>query len=177
MIMESKETAQVLFMAYRHLVARVAVKYAPSPVLMDDVVHQVFVEFVSKAETWDLASDVRSLLIAMTKNIARRHWREAYRKQPDKIRELADHIRQILDEQEDDSHLEEYLHQMKICMESMPEKSKQLLEMHYFNGISVKEIAKDLRLNADSVYRAIYRIRQKLRRCIEFGLIKGERHG
>ncbi len=174
--MESRETAKVLFMAYRHLVARVAVKYAPSPALMDDIVHQVFIEFVTKAENWDLASDVRSLLTVMTRNVARRHWRDTYKNQPEKTRELADHIRQILEEPEDDDHLKEYLNQMKLCMELMPDKSKQLLEMHYFNGIPVKDMAADLRLNADSVYRAIYRIRQKLRRCIEMGILKGGRH-
>lgn len=177
--MKSRETAKVLFLAYQGLVARVAVRHAPSPSLVEDVVQQVFLEFVSKADSLDLETDVRSLLAAMSRNIARRYWREELRKHSDKQRELAEHVRQMIsrdDPEKDDGEIETNLREMKNCLEKMPEKTKELVELHYFQQIPIKELGELLGLNSETVYRAIYRVRHKLKRCIEFALKKRGAH-
>lgn len=170
---ESHETAKVLFLAYRNLVARVAVRHAPSPSMTEDIAQQVFVEFLAKADSWDFSTDVRALLVAMTRNIARRCWRDEMKKQPEKLQALSQHIKSLVDEREDRDELRDDLRQMRLCIESMPEKSRELIELHHLKGIPIKELAADLKLNPDSVYRAIYRLRHKLRRCIERALGRG----
>lgn len=178
---DSQETAKVLFLAYRNLVSRVAVRYAPSPSLTEDIVQQVFLEFVAKADSWDLSTDVRSLLTVMTRNVARRHWRDEMRRQPEKIQALSKHIKRIISQREPDEeheeNIEENIRQMRICMESMPEKTRDLIELHYMKGIPIKELAGEMKLNADSVYRAIYRLRKKLRLCIERALGREKKNG
>lgn len=155
-------------MAYRSLVLRVALRHSPFPALVEDIAHQVFIEFVSNADSWDLGTDVRSLLSVITRNIARRCWDEEMRHRSRHVQNLAEHIRRILEEDEDDvEDTQEKVQQMRLCMESLPEKSKRLLELYYFERVSVKDLSEDLRIHSDSIYQALYRLRLKLKRCIE----------
>ena len=77
----------------RLFVHSLAVRFAPWPGLADDITQQVFLEFINKADQWDLQRDVRPLLAAMTRNVALRAWREHTRTLPDQLRELAEHVR------------------------------------------------------------------------------------
>src|SRR5881397_640972 len=77
-----------------------ALRLAPAPGLAEDIAQQVFLEFIAKEAQWDLSSDVRPLLAAMTRLVARRAWRDKTRDMPEVVRELADHIRELAEARE-----------------------------------------------------------------------------
>ena len=79
-----------------------ALKLAPAPGLAEDIAQQVFLEFWKKKDTWDLTKDVRPLLAGMTRNVARRCWREKVRGMSPELREFAEHVRLLSEEDDED---------------------------------------------------------------------------
>lgn len=175
LVHDRKETATILFLAHRHYIKAVAMRYLPYSHLADEVVQQVYVDFVSKAETWNFDGNIKSLLAVMTQNIARAYWKKESRNLPEKLQKIAEHIQKIAENEneEEAEQYAEYLQALRECLKKAPEKSRELIELHYFEGMSFKEIASKMELNPDTVYRAVYRLREKMRLCIE-RTVKGE---
>jgi RNA polymerase sigma factor (sigma-70 family) len=166
--MNTHETqAAQVFLAHHDFVRGVALKYAPWPGLMEDIAQQVFLEFMAKESQWDLSTDARPLLAMMTRHIAMRQWRERTRQQPEVVQKLADHIRLLAEEREAPPRYEEEISVLRACLQKLPEKSRELVELYYYNDIGTPQIADQIRMKADTVCRALSRVREKLRECIE----------
>ena len=166
--MNTHETqAAQVFLAHHDFVRGVALKYAPWPGLMEDIAQQVFLEFMVKESQWDLSTDARPLLATMTRHIAMRQWRERTRQQPEVVQKLADHIRLLAEEREAPPRYEEEISVLRACLQKLPEKSRELVELYYYNDIGTPQIADQIRMKADTVCRALSRVREKLRECIE----------
>ncbi len=171
---ESDPAVAKIVESQRFFVQALAIRFAPWPGLADDITQQVFLEFINKASQWDLQRDVRPLLAGMTRNVALRVWREHTRGLPDQLRDLAEHIRQLAEQQHElPSRGAEELKALKQCLGKLPEKSRRLVELHYYLDVASVDIARQMQMNADAVRRALFRLREQLRRCIR-GLLKGE---
>src|SRR5262249_31778026 len=81
--------------AHDGFVRALALRLAPAPGLAEDIAQQVFLEFLTKEAAWDLSRDIKPLLAVMTRNVARRCWRERMHTLPEVQRELAEHICQL----------------------------------------------------------------------------------
>lgn len=158
------------FLTHHDYVRGVALKYAPWPGLMEDIAQQVFVEFMAKEARWDLQRDLRPLLATMTRHVALRLWRERTRQQPEMVQKLADHIRQLAEERDATPPYENEIHHLRTCLQKLPEKSRSLVELHYYQDIRTPEIATQVSMSADTVCRALSRVREKLRDCIQRAL-------
>src|SRR5229473_681927 len=88
-------TLEEIIQAHRGFVRALALRLAPAPGLAEDIAQQVFLEFIAKADEWDLTRDVQPLLAGMTRNVARRQWRNRVREMPEQSRQLAEHIRAL----------------------------------------------------------------------------------
>ncbi len=175
MAMNSDDTrAAQLFLAHHDFVKGLALRHAPWPGLMDDIVQQVFLEFLGNQEKWDLESDVRPLLATITRNIALRLWRERTRQQPDVVQKLAEHIRQLADQRDTPPRFEEETGALRSCLDKLPEKSRELVQLYYYDDVGTPDIAERVAMNADTVRRAMSRLRTKLRECIQTTLGTGE---
>lgn len=165
--MNTHETrAAQIFLSHHDFVKGVALKYAPWPGLMEDITQQVFLEFMAKEEKWDLENDLRPLLATMTRHVALRLWRDRTRERPEVVQKLADHIRLLAAESETPPRYEEEIGVLRHCLEKLPEKSRELIQLYYYRDISTPEIAAQLELRADTVCRALSRVREKLRECL-----------
>lgn len=162
--------AAQVFLVHHDFVKGVALRYAPWPGLMEDVTQQVFLEFMAKESQWDLSMDARPLLATMTRHIAMRLWRERTRQQPDVVQKLADHIRQLAEEREMPPRYEDEVRVLRTCLQKLPQKSRELVELYYYNDVSTPQIAEQIQMKADTVCRALSRVREKLRECIEQNL-------
>lgn len=172
--MNSRDThAAQAFLAHHDFVKGVALKYAPWPGLVEDVCQQVFLEFLAKELRWDLSRDLRPLLATMTRHVAMRFWRERTRQKPEVVQKLAEHIRQLAEEREALPRYEEEITVLRACLQKLPQKSRELVELYYYNDIRTPEIAEQINMKADTVCRALSRVREKLRDCIEQSMNKG----
>jgi RNA polymerase sigma factor (sigma-70 family) len=147
-------------------VTALALKLAPAPGMAGDIAQQVFLEFLSKGKKWDLSGEVRPLLAGMTRNVARRFWREASRKMSPEMYGLAEHIRTLAEGEDVSWYSNEEKNALRRCLERLPEKSKRIVQTHYYLGVSSVEMANRMSMSAAAVRRALFRLRAQLRRCV-----------
>ena len=161
--------AQIIQVVLAHsaFVKALAVKLAPWPGLADDIAQQVFLEFLSKEGRWDLTNDLKPLLATMTRHVAMRCWKERTRQMPEILCQLAEHVRKLAEQSELAPRWEDETVALRKCLESLPKKSRTLIDRHYFGKISTPDIAKELSMKNEAVRQAICRIRSSLRQCIE----------
>lgn len=158
--------------AYGPFVRALALRLAPLPTLADDIAQQVFLEFIAKSDQWDLDEDLRPLLSTMTRHVALRCWRERTRAMSAEMRGLAEHIRQLAEGAIVEWYRPEEQAALQQCLERLPDKSRRLVELHYHLEVSSVEIASRMQMTADAVRRALFRLRQQLRECIEAAVAK-----
>src|SRR5262245_45909150 len=159
--------------SHGHFVRSTALRLAPAPGLAEDIAQQVFLEFVSKADQWDLDRDVKPLLATMTRNVALRFWREKTRAMSAEMRGLAEHIRGLAECSEVEWPRPEEQAALQQCLKQLSEKSRRFIELHYEFGITSVEIASRMEMTADAVRRALFRLREQLRKCIQTGMARG----
>ena len=52
------------------------------------------------------------------------------------------------------------------CISKLPEKQQQIIRKKYFKGLSLKDIAKDISSNENSISQALFRARKNLIECV-----------
>lgn len=156
-----------IFLDQHHFVRGVALRLVPYPHLADDVVQQVFTELLVGKNQWNLEQDIRPLLVTLTKNIAYAAWRQKSKTLPEKLEKIADHVRKIAEENVRPELFEEEQTALYQCLDQLPGKSRDLIQVHYFDGIKIKDLAERLDLKSNTLCRAFCRLRDKLRECIE----------
>jgi RNA polymerase sigma-70 factor (ECF subfamily) len=169
--------AAQIFLAHAGFVRGLALRHAPYPGLADDVVQQTLVEFLARAGERNLEDDIRPLLSVMTRTIALRLWRERTREMPDVLRRLAEHVSRLAEERTEEPAYDEELGALRHCLDRLPEKSRVLIDQYYFANQSAADIGVQLGTRADTVCRAISRVREKLRECINNSIKRRHANG
>lgn len=154
-------------------------RYAPDAELAKDIVQQAYVDFVEGArkKEWDLSTDVGPLLATITKNAALRLWKERKKDVSENRQKFAEFLRLICDEylvDYEDKPWEDELTAMKQCLERLPPKSREIIDMRYFLNASIDEIAQLSGASQRTVQQMIRRIREKLKLCIEYSMKQRE---
>ncbi len=142
-------------------------RFAPYPGLADDIVQQVFLEFIAKQDQWKLGDDPRPLLAVMTRNVAKRLWQEKTRKMPEILRKIAERVQSLAEQRTDSSSYDDELFALQFCLDRLSERERALLEKRYYQKHPSQKIADEMGLRVNTLNRAICRIREKLRLCIE----------
>ncbi|MGB8165916.1 MAG: sigma-70 family RNA polymerase sigma factor [Chthoniobacteraceae bacterium] len=63
---------------------------------------------------------------------------------------------------------------MRVCLEKLPDESRRLLRMRYDEGRNGAELSRLLRRNEAAIYKALSRLHQALRQCIDVRLAAQE---
>lgn len=159
-----------LFLEHHGFVRNCALKTAPMPGLADDIVQQVFLAFIAKADEWELENGARPLLAAMTKNIALQHWRQYVRSLPENVRKIAERMRLTTEQEIDNNAYHDEIDALKDCIEKLPEKGKQLIRQYYFDRLTTADLSQTLDMKPATINRALCRLRNKLGECIQAAL-------
>jgi RNA polymerase sigma-70 factor, ECF subfamily len=56
---------------------------------------------------------------------------------------------------------------LRECLESLPEQSRQLLHLRYFDGHSCEEVARRVGAKVDAVYQRLSRLHRALKDCVD----------
>jgi len=56
---------------------------------------------------------------------------------------------------------------LRECMESVPEQSRRLLHLRYFDGHSCDEVARKVGASVAAVYQRLSRLHRQLRQCVD----------
>ena len=95
---------------------------------------------------------------------------------PESLRKVAEMIQQHLPERTPllgTDTLDEELAALSHCIEKLPSRSRELLEVYYFKQVSIADYARTSNLNAGTIRKNLTRIRLSLKTCISSALKKG----
>lgn len=173
-----EQQAATLLLRYHAYVFRQARRFAPMPDLAEDIAQQVLVDFIGKADQWDLEKDLRPLLMAMARRSAQAIWREKAKMLPESLRQIAEFVRTELSEDDNDlQRRNDKAGALEGCLSHLPESGRKLVTLHYFEGMSTESLARQMDKTSNAVSQALFRIRERLRVCIERSLKEGGSHG
>ncbi|MFC1479098.1 RNA polymerase sigma factor [Planctomycetota bacterium] len=165
---ERNQEIERLVKEHQGFVKSLAVKFAPMPGISEDIAQQVFLEFVEHKEKWDLEKDIKPLLAGITRNISLRYWREKQKQMSPALQKLAEHIHMLAQEDDESEwHYTEKKKALDSCLDKLPEKSRKLVEIHYYLGLTSQEIGGRMAMTAEAVRKALFRLRKGLKKCIE----------
>jgi RNA polymerase sigma-70 factor, ECF subfamily len=66
---------------------------------------------------------------------------------------------------------------LRECLESAPEHSRRLLKLRYFEGHSCDEVARQMGIALNAVYKRVSRLHESLKDCIERKLASADIRG
>lgn len=150
------------------LIQRIAIDTAPAYDLVGDIVNDVFINFVENAHRWDIQRDLRPVLVGITRNLAKRYWREFVKNSPERMRKIYEFLKMKRNEEyEDTTALDTQLQALHTCKQKLDPKFRMLLDTHYAGGITLVELARQLDLNPGALRVTMCRLRETLRTCME----------
>lgn len=159
------------FQSHYGLVVAVARRYAPGSDAVDDIVQQAYLDFVgaSTSDRWDLQGGAGAILFQITKRRALKVWEERQKRQTLPLAEVAGELQAGLEEKEKETYdiLHDRIRALRNCIERLSPKSRAIIEQHYFNGVSMKEIGEKQNMKTSAIHQFFCRVRLKLRSCVE----------
>lgn len=166
---QAAKQATKLFLENRRFLKGLATYYAPLPDLADDIIQDVFLEFVTKAERWNLDDPikVKSLLGVLTRQIAQRNWQKRRALLSEVLVKIADHVAQCSENENSPPDFELEASVLKECLAKLPEKGQLMIQFYYFEGKRIDEIADKMQLKVGTICRNLSRLRVKLRQLIK----------
>lgn len=166
--------------AFREIVSATAVVlrayisfFLDDPVLVDDLVQEVYVDTYQDIGKYALGTDFmawmktkgRFAALAARRRLARK--RDAHRRYTTELsRFLSNHA-----EKHEESHpLEDKLSALMKCLEGLSEKISDLVRMKYFQERSLNDIAEACGMTRVAVGTALHRARAALAKCVAEGI-------
>lgn len=151
-----------------------AARLVPGHEQADDLAQEAFLSAFSSLDRFDPNRDFGLWLRGIVRNLALREWQRMARAKV-KMEDLAAHVELLSGEaREDDSEQDRRVSVLRQCIEGLPRKSAQLLQMVYDLGFTHAQIARQIRTSLDAVKQAVSRLRFKLKECLERRLAETE---
>jgi len=131
----------------------------------EDIVQQTFITLWTNRKKINTTKSIKSYLYKITYN----NYIDTYRKQKykesffDEIKERA--LRDRINNEED--IIEQRISKLKIVIESLPEKCKEILQMNKFQGLKYKEIADQLDISVKTVESHMHTAFKKIRKAFK----------
>lgn len=146
--------------------------YVRQPEIVEDLAQETFLTAYRKLDTFRAESPFRIWLLAIAGNTALMHLRSDERRRSHERESLRSVVAGWLAERmesggENFSLYERRTKALEVCIKSLPQASAALVTDYYLRERTTTEIARETGKHQGAVLRALSRIRQALRRCIE----------
>lgn len=133
----------------------------------DDLAQDVFVTAFTKRKDFRGESPVECWL----RGIAHNHLRNFLRKHREEAGGVGEELESMMDRKSEswDMHgdTNDRLHALRLCLEHLPEGTRQLLETRYVQGYSIREMSAKSGKGYSALAMQIHRLRELLLECIE----------
>ncbi|MCS7016518.1 MAG: sigma-70 family RNA polymerase sigma factor [Gemmatales bacterium] len=153
------------FMAERHALLGFIYSMVRNLTAAEDIFQEVWLRLQEASERGEVITDLTKWCRGVAKNLILHYWREKRTRKVVVDSELLDLVEQALNEQPD-KWLEKQRALME-CIEQLPQKAKQLVQMKYEEGLSFAAMAERLQRSMESLKMALCRIRQALLKCAQ----------
>jgi len=133
----------------------------------EDLFQEVSVAFLQKLETKDPIRDVAAWSRGTARHLVYRERTRAKRVQPFATDRIADLVDLAFQEHQDRHDTTEERHSfLARCMQTLAPTARQLLDLRYVSGMSLRELGEHLNRTEGAVQVALSRIRRALLECI-----------
>lgn len=133
----------------------------------EDITQDVFTKLWMKPEIWNEENEIKGYLFAMAKNLTFnfiKHKRLEENYQDEQIRENLIKEVSVSDDPLNDLYYKEMQLAVKLKLQQLPPKRKQIFEMSRILNMSHKEIAEKLDISERTVEQHIYKALQDLKK-------------
>lgn len=133
----------------------------------EDVVQNAFVVVAKKYNQYEPGSSIlawcRSIVRLEVLNYRRKHQRQI----PVERLILFDSMDAAFAEQQQADHNTSGLEDLHICLGELPKRSREIIRLQYQEEKTYEEIGVNMGMKIEAVRKALYRIRNQLRECVE----------
>jgi len=133
----------------------------------EDIFQSVSVVVLQKAEEFIPGTDLQAWCRGIARNLILRERRLAHSLRSFEGDRILDRIDQAFAEYDQSDLLEERRDQMRECMSRLSPGSRELIELRYVTGLTLKQLSLRLRRTEGSIQVALSRIRKWLGECVE----------
>ncbi len=147
----------------RRLRASIALR-APARHLVDEVAHDAVVHAYRTLETFD-GADLGAWLSRIAWHLLRAETQRFARQQV----QLSRYAVEMLRETASPANFSDEISRLQRCLEALPGHLRSLVEQRYHEGLSSESMAERLGRTAEWIRTNLYRLRSRLRSCMEDG--------
>lgn len=136
---------------YTNTISKIAYSYTKSKETAEDITQNVFLKYMISEHTFHDDEHKKAWLIRVTINECKKHFRwlsyqpKSYPKTPEP---------------------EEY-HDVYSAVMDLPQNYRMVIHLHYYEGLSVKEMSSILEKNENTILSHLHRARKKLKKIME----------
>ena len=152
-----------LFMQNQHALLRFIRVMAPQLADAEDILQETAVSLWQKQADYNADMPFLPWAMQFARNKVYQHRREHHKSlvlDNDVLETLMEEHEKITPE------LERRRHFLMFCLKKLPEQNARLLELRYFERMTVQEIAEEMKESASTLYKVFYRIRAELMKCV-----------
>jgi RNA polymerase sigma-70 factor (ECF subfamily) len=153
------------FVAERHALMGFIYGMVRDLAAAEDIFQEVWIRLQEAGSRGELIANPAKWCRGVAKNLILHYWRDKRAGKVVADSELLDLVEQALNEQPDD--WSDRRHALMECMDRLPAKSRELLQMKYDRGLSFAAMAERLKRSVDSLKMALCRVRQTLLECAQ----------
>jgi RNA polymerase sigma-70 factor (ECF subfamily) len=153
------------FVAERHALMGFIYGMVRDLAAAEDIFQEIWIRLQEAAARGEPIADPARWCRGVAKNLILHYWRD---KRVGKVvtdSELLDLVEQALNEQPEDSS--DRRQALMECIDRLPQKSRQLLQLKYDEGLSFAAMAERLKRSVDGLKMALCRVRQALLECAQ----------
>ncbi len=134
----------------------------------DDLAQEVFIRALHRLDRVENSSALPAYLRGIARNVVREQFKKSQRTRSN-LKRFIDWAEDTWEACHPASHpLEQtsMLDSLQTCLQRLPEKSRNLLQLRYYDDLTSHQIGETTRMSADAVRKSIGRIRKKLLHCL-----------
>lgn len=155
--MRSEQEANLAIEKYSDMVKRICFLHLKNEYDTEDIFQNVFIKYLLYEGSFESPQHEKAWFIRVTLNLCKDFLKSAFRKNTVPI----DSISENTPAQEDTEKRE-----ILAAVLSLPDKYKNAVYLHYFEGYTAGEIAKIIGKKENTVYSLLARAREKLKKML-----------
>lgn len=160
--MRTEEEANIAVEKYSDMIRRICMVQLKNYADTEDVFQTVFLRYIQSSKAFESEEHEKAWFIRVTLNACRDIFKSFFRTKAEPLDVLRDYQKELSTQSSD---------LLQIIL-ALPEKYRQVIYLHYYEGYTAPEIGRILRKNTNTVYTLISRAKKLLKQELE-----GEQNG
>lgn len=152
----NEEIVSKIYDDYSNMILKIAFTYVKNSTIAEDIMQEVFIKYINKMPEFESNENEKAWFIRVTINLSKDHLKSFW-------------IRKRTEMPEELTYLQDEEQEVIYDVLKLPNKYKSIIYLYYYEGYSIKEIAKILKINEKTVGTRLSRGRKILKINIEGG--------